>query len=510
DGCDDANDDDDDNDGVNDDNDNCPETPLNSNVNDEGCTFEDDDGDGVGNDDDDCPNTPAGNPVNSNGCTDTDGDGVPDVDDEENGIGLLTVPSNPSFLTQQGDNATHFYNIDYHIGTNGEEYLYAIGRTYGDGGLDLLIHRIDPINHQYLATQTQRNDTSNGWDYASELTIDDNGNIYVVARTQGDHATIHPSLETGMLSGTHGIGALSKYDKDLNLIWLIQPGHSGNNSDRSVPYTVDVTNDYVFVAGFTQSPILGQGSIDGQNDAYLEIYANENDASIYPSDNSQVLPKAALRLGTEKFESIYDIKVVESGQDLIINLVGSTQGDIDEFTTVNNTNNGVNDNYDPFIAKYRFNTSTETLTEICAYQDNRTTFTDEAHNIEVDSENNIYISGRVKTTSNDNSRDGFVMKYDSDCQPVWSDYSIVRASGNGNEDAIDDIELSVNENRIYFVGDTFGGQMENQDNPIGGLGGYDYFVGAMNTINGGIIDVQQFGSSSNNIAYDLAVTDNNV
>jgi hypothetical protein len=76
-----------DNDGVTDQDDQCPDTPLGSVVDSDGCAQSqlDDDGDGVSNDVDQCPATPSGIDVDSNGCAqsqlDDDGDDVTnDVD----------------------------------------------------------------------------------------------------------------------------------------------------------------------------------------------------------------------------------------------------------------------------------------------------------------------------------------------------------------------------------------------------------------------------------------------
>src|SRR5690606_28462770 len=78
-----------DGDGVNDDLDQCPNTPIESRVDINGCPIvtsaPDADGDGVIDSLDQCPNTPAGATVDANGCSvdqlDSDGDGIPDVED---------------------------------------------------------------------------------------------------------------------------------------------------------------------------------------------------------------------------------------------------------------------------------------------------------------------------------------------------------------------------------------------------------------------------------------------
>ncbi|PCE62595.1 PQQ-dependent sugar dehydrogenase [Sediminicola luteus] len=75
-----------DGDGVIDANDQCPNTPPNTQVDQNGCPIENDaDGDGVIDANDQCPNTPPNTQVDQNGCpveNDADGDGVIDADDQ--------------------------------------------------------------------------------------------------------------------------------------------------------------------------------------------------------------------------------------------------------------------------------------------------------------------------------------------------------------------------------------------------------------------------------------------
>lgn len=73
---------DDDQDGVTDDQDQCPSTPAETVVDAKGCAL-DEDGDGVVDGVDQCPGTPQGTPVDQRGCpADGDGDGVWDDQDQ--------------------------------------------------------------------------------------------------------------------------------------------------------------------------------------------------------------------------------------------------------------------------------------------------------------------------------------------------------------------------------------------------------------------------------------------
>lgn len=75
-----------DSDGIIDQNDECPDTLENIEVDEKGCAIQesrDDDGDGVQNDDDSCPDSAEGVQVDSQGCElDSDGDGIVDSKDK--------------------------------------------------------------------------------------------------------------------------------------------------------------------------------------------------------------------------------------------------------------------------------------------------------------------------------------------------------------------------------------------------------------------------------------------
>ena len=86
---------DNDHDGILDDQDQCPETPLGTYINSTGCPASDSDSDGVIDELDLCPDTPSDTHVMMNGCPDTDGDGVIDKLDK--------CPDTPQFVTIDSD-----------------------------------------------------------------------------------------------------------------------------------------------------------------------------------------------------------------------------------------------------------------------------------------------------------------------------------------------------------------------------------------------------------------------
>ena len=101
---------DDDSDGVSNDADQCPNTPVGSAVDALGCaeSEKDDDSDGVSNDADQCPNTPVGATVDANGCAesqkDDDNDGVSnDADQCPNTPAGAAVDANGCAESQKDD-----------------------------------------------------------------------------------------------------------------------------------------------------------------------------------------------------------------------------------------------------------------------------------------------------------------------------------------------------------------------------------------------------------------------
>ena len=101
---------DDDNDGISNDADQCPNTPVGSAVDAVGCaeSEKDDDNDGVSNDADQCPNTPVGSAVDAVGCAesekDDDNDGVSnDTDQCPNTPVGATVDANGCAESQKDD-----------------------------------------------------------------------------------------------------------------------------------------------------------------------------------------------------------------------------------------------------------------------------------------------------------------------------------------------------------------------------------------------------------------------
>ncbi|ASK78880.1 hypothetical protein CF386_07370 [Paraphotobacterium marinum] len=374
----------------------------------------------------------------------------------------------------------------------------------------------------------QGNDAGSSVDYIENLVVDDKGQIYVAGRVFGDHANYDSSLETNMLSGTGNIPVLSKYNYDGSLDWIMQPGHSGNSSDRGGARGVAVYGNYVFVAGYSllshygdnsSTPYGDAGVLEGESDAFLEVYEIDSSSNTSTVTVPNTALKAALRFGTTQFESIRDIKVIEQGGDLKLYIVGTSEGQIDGFMNgsedkINyvdaSIDNDSNDYFDYFIAKYDVDLSNGvTLNADCALSVNDNTFDEEAFRMEIDSNGNMFVAGRTASGDNDNTRDGFIAKFNNNCEREWT--STFDTQQNNRENYVTDIVLSVNENRIYFTGLVKNGQMLNETEQASqSFGGTDYFVGAINTVNGDLIDLDQYGTNQNDSGQSITISSDNV
>ncbi|RXP61392.1 T9SS C-terminal target domain-containing protein [Lutibacter sp. HS1-25] len=131
---------DDDNDGVQNSDDTCANTPIGEQVNANGCSQSqlDDDSDGVMNNVDDCPNTPLGELVDANGCSngqlDDDNDGVMNDKDQcpnttaganVNAVGCFILPANNFTIETVGETCANKDNGKLNI-TAVETHNYKV------------------------------------------------------------------------------------------------------------------------------------------------------------------------------------------------------------------------------------------------------------------------------------------------------------------------------------------------------------------------------------------------
>jgi len=138
------------------------------------------------------------------------------------------------------DNSGNVYVTGYSVGSD-TDYDYATIKYDADGN-EGWVRRYDG--------------PGNGSDYASALTVDANGNVYVTGRSYG--------------SGTDYDYATIKYDADGNEGWIRRYNGPGNSSDRPNALAVDADGN-VYVTGGS----YGSGTYDDYATIKYDTDGNE-------------------------------------------------------------------------------------------------------------------------------------------------------------------------------------------------------------------------------------------
>jgi len=131
-----------DDDGVDDQDDECPDTPEGDSVDGRGCSSSqrDSDGDGVENGDDQCPDTAEGANVDADGCSDADrssGSGVPDADEDGDHDG---VPDHTDECPDTPDSERREVDVEGCTGFFDETFMAdapVVGRISKGGALSV-------------------------------------------------------------------------------------------------------------------------------------------------------------------------------------------------------------------------------------------------------------------------------------------------------------------------------------------------------------------------------------
>ena len=268
---------------------------------------------------------------------------------------------------------------------------------------------------------------------ANSIAIAQSGNIYITGYTNGD-------LDDQSNQGTSDI-FIMKYDKDGNKLWTKLLGTIETDIGRDI--AID-SSENIYITGYTN------GNLDKKNNAGLA------DAFVakYDKDGNKLWVKLS---GTSEEDEAYGITVDKSGNAFI---TGYTNGNLDQ-----QTNNG---KYDIFVTKFDSD-GNKLWTQLSG-----TSMTDKGFDIIVDSNGNFYVTGQ---SSGYGTLDGevkfgnsdiFVIKYGSDSQKLWT-----RVLGTANIEEGQAIDVDTNGN-IYVTGKT-DGKLDKQEK-TGGLYCYNTFI----------------------------------
>jgi uncharacterized delta-60 repeat protein len=382
--------------------------------------------------------------------------------------------------------------------------VYVTGRSRGNGtAYD--IATIKYTSNGDTAWVNRYNGPGNGWDEASEISVDDSGNVYVTGRSQGigtyfDIVTIKYSssgipLWTGRYNGpadsTDEASGLAlddsgnvyvtgkswggvflyfdyitmKYSRNGDTLWVRRYNNPGGNKD-------DITTDLA-VDGSGNVYVTGWSLSAGTNTNYITIKYNSSGDTLWMtidglgnSDVSQDLDVDALGnvYITGKSEGIgtdYDyvtIKYDSSGSSLWVRLYNGPANSTDELTalaldalgnvyvTGGSIGNGTKHDY----ATLKYNSSGDTVW-VSRYNGSMGTY-DRATLLAVDGSGSVCVSGFSMGPDN---YDYATVKYDGTTgDSLW----VRRYNGNGPINETDyAYDLAVDESgNVYVTGASAG------------------------------------------------------
>ncbi|MBI4688877.1 MAG: SBBP repeat-containing protein [Nitrospirae bacterium] len=250
-------------------------------------------------------------------------------------------------------------------------------------------------------------------------------------------------------------------------IWTKQIGSS--SSDHALGIAADSSGN-TYVTGITY------GSLDGNtNEGGYDLFLVKHDV-----DGNRLWTR---QIGTSSNDYAYGAAVDGSGN---VYVTGGTYGSLDA-----NTNAG---GYDVFLVKYDANGNKLWTRQMGTSSD------DIAYGVASDSNGNVYIAGGtyggLGGCTSAGEYDIFLVKYDSDGNKLWT-----RQAGTSSDDIAYGVAVDGNGD-VYVTSGTYGSFDYNTNS-----GGYDIFLVKYDS-NGKKLWTSQTGTSSDDIAYGIAVDSN--
>jgi len=201
----------------------------------------------------------------------------------------------------------HAVAVNPERGSNGT--VYVVGETFGDitnspdqtinqGSSDAFLLAYTP-GFDFLGGPETLQFGGEGRDFANDVAIDADGNIYVVGRTENN-------LGENEISGDFD-AFIAKYNPDLTRDWIELVGTEGNDEANAI--AIDRNNN-IYITGETQ------GNLEGENNGGADYWLSQ----INPEDGSII---TSTQNGSPEDDIAFDLDVDDSGN---IYLTGETDG----------------------------------------------------------------------------------------------------------------------------------------------------------------------------------------
>jgi hypothetical protein len=357
---------------------------------------------------------------------------------------------------------TSYNDAGYGVALDGGGNIYITGSTGGNldgntstGLLDIFLTKFGSSGNRIGSKQVG----TPGDDIAHALAIDTSGNIYITGSTGGNlGATSAGGLDIFLI----------KFDSSGNRVFTQQFGT--NQDDIAYALAID-TSGNLYITGSTRGSLHGWTSAGG-----LDIFLAKFDSS-----GNRVFIQ---QFGTNQDDIGYGVVVDNSGN---IYITGSTKG------ILGSSSFGLQD---VFLAKFNSSGVNQFIVQFGSDRD------DVGYSIALSGTDNIYITGSTAGNLPGNTSSGltdiFLAKFNSSGANQFLRQLGTTGRDIGNSVAVDD------PGNVYVVGSTEGGLLGNS-----AFGLADLFLAKFNS-SGVTQFARQLGTSSNDIAYGLAIQGTNI
>ena len=314
---------------------------------------------------------------------------------------------NALWTTQFGTNR---YDCSQSVALDASGNAYVTGFTEGHldgtnaGQEDAFLIKFDSGGNKLWTTQFGSNRT----DMSHSVAVDRWDNVYINGYTEGD------------LAGSSGDydGFLSKFNSSGSKLWTTQFGTI--RSDQSVSVAADASGN-VYVSGSTY------GDLGGSNEGDRDVFLSKFDSGGNGLWTTQ--------FGTSRWDVSASVVVDASGN---VYISGDTYGGLD----------GLNaGDHDAFLSRFDSDGNKLWTTQIGSNADDRSC------SVAVDALGNAYITGYTEGDldgPNAGDYDGFLHKFDSDGNEIWT-----TQFGTSDRDHSRSVAVDASGN-VYISGSTNG------------------------------------------------------
>jgi len=279
-------------------------------------------------------------------------------------------------------------NTAYAVAVDGAGNVYVTGQSISqEGYLDFATIKYDSNGNELWVARY--NGPGNNVDGADALAVDASGNVYVTGNSRG--------------SKGHDDYATIKYDSNGNQLWIARYD-DGSSTDLAVD-----SAGSVYVTGFSRA---------GDDLHYATVKYDSN--------------------GKRLWSSTYNAP--EGGQDIAYALA------VDNMGNVCVTGRSISANYDYATIKYDSRGNEIWVARYNGPADRG----DQATSLAVDTDGNIYVTGRSDNENRD--RDYTTLKYDNDGNQLWE----ARYSGPDKGDNMAEALAVDAEGNVYITGQSQG------------------------------------------------------